>query len=91
MIEPYKSKSVTGAKKAAGQLKKVLELLESDAYCMDILQQVRAVNGLLDSLASNVLESHLQSCAGKALTSKNEKERDKVISELVVAYKAAQK
>lgn len=91
MIEPYKSKGRTGAKKALGQLKKVTEMIEEGAYCMDLLQQVRAVEGLLNSLSANILESHLQTCGARAFSSKDKKQHQKVIDELVVAFKASNK
>lgn len=91
MIDPYKDKATLGAKKAVGQLQKVMEMIEQDSYCMDVLNQVRAVEGLLNSLSVNILESHLHTCAGKALTSKNKTEREQMIAELVKAFKAAKK
>lgn len=91
MIEPYKSKASTGAKKAIGQLKKVIQMIEGDEYCMDIIQQVRAAEGLLNSLSSNLLESHLQTCGSRAFSSKDKKQHQKIIDELVVAFKAAKK
>lgn len=91
MIEPYKSKSATGAKKAVGHLNKVIQMIEDDAYCMDLLQQIRAVEGLLNSLSSNVLESHLQTCGKRAFSSNDEKQHKKIIDELLVAFKASKK
>ncbi len=91
MIEPYKSKASTGAKKALGQLKKVTQMIEEDAYCMDLLQQIRAVEGLLTSLSSNILESHLQTCGARAFSSKDKKEHKKIIDELIIAFKASKK
>ena len=91
MIEPYKSKSVTSIKKAVGQLNKVLQMVQEDAYCMDILQQTRAVEGLLNSLSSNILESHLRTCGARAFSSDDIKKHKKIIDELVIAFKAAKK
>jgi len=91
MIEPYKSKSRTGAKKAVGQLNKVLQMIEDDAYCMDLLQQIRAVEGLLNSLSANILESHLHTCGARAFSSDDEKQHKKIIDELIIAFKAAKK
>ncbi len=91
MIEPYKSKSKTGAKKALGQLKKITEMIEDGAYCMDLLQQIRAVKGLLNSLSANILESHLQSCGARAFSSSDKNQHKKIIEELITAFKAANK
>lgn len=91
MIEPYKSKAKTGTKKALGQLKKVLEMIEKDAYCMDIVQQIRAVEGLLTSVASQALSGHLHTCGKRAFQSSDVREQEKIIDEILVAFKAAKK
>lgn len=91
MIEPYKSKTLTGTKKALGQLKKVQQMIEDDAYCMDILQQIRAVEGLLASVSTQALESHLHTCGQRAFSSNDKKTQNKIIDELVTAFKAAKK
>lgn len=91
MIEPYKSKTLTGAKKALGQLKKVQKMIEENSYCMDVIQQVRAVEGLLNAISANALESHLHTCGQRAFTSDDPKTQAKVIDELVTAFKAAKK
>lgn len=91
MIEPYKSKSLTGAKKAYSHLKKVIQMIEEDQYCMDVIQQIRAVEGLLAALSANALESHLNTCAQRAFKSNDAKEHTKVIVELVTAFKASKK
>ena len=91
MIEPLKSKALTGSKKALGQLKKVISMIEEDAYCMDIIQQVRAAEGLMNSVIATTLESHLLTCAQRAFTSKDKKIQEKTIKELLTALKLAQK
>lgn len=91
MIEPYKGKAILGTKKAIGQLQKVIEMIEEEKYCMATLNQVRAVEGLLNSLSVNILESHLRTCVGKVFASKNIKNRNEMVEELVKAFKAAKK
>ena len=72
-------------------MNKVLTMLEADEYCMEIMQQIRAVEGLLKSLSSNVLEGHLKSCATKAFVGSNKKQHKTIIDELMFAFKAAKK
>lgn len=91
MIEPHKSKAQLSCKKALGTLNKVLTMIEGDSYCMDILQQIRAVEGLLASASAQVLESHLNTCVGKAYESKTKGEVNKTINELLKAFKASKK
>lgn len=90
MIEPYKAKGILASKKAMGQLKKVSQMLEEGDYCMDVLQQIRAVQGLLNSLSGLVLESHLHSCAERVFLTKNKRREEKLIRELVDAFRFAQ-
>lgn len=82
MIEPYVSQVKKGLQKAAGQLETVRKMVESDRYCMDVIQQNNAVVGLLQQANSQILESHLRTC-GVALASKSAKERDSFIQEIL--------
>ncbi len=91
MIDPYKSKAELATKKALGQLKKVLTMIENEAYCMDVLQQVRAVEGLLASVDTLLLDSHLHTCGKRAFSSSDEKEQEKIIQELLLAFKTSKK
>ncbi len=91
MMDPYKTKAELSTKKALGQLKKVLAMIEQEAYCMDILQQVRAVEGLLASVSSLALDSHLHTCGKRAFSSSDAKEQEKIIQELLLAFKASKK
>ena len=44
-----------------GHVEGILRMLEDDTiYCVDILKQVKAVNGALDKVADLVLKSHLK-------------------------------
>ena len=89
MIAPYQQKASTGTKKAIGQLKKVLSMIENGDYCMHILQQVRAVEGLLAGVSAQVIESHLYTCGQKVFQDNDKKEHEKIIKELLIAFKAS--
>ena len=44
-----------------GHVEGLLRMLEDDSiYCVDILKQIKAVNGALDKVGDLVLRSHLQ-------------------------------
>ena len=65
--------------------------VEDDEYCMDIIQQVRAVEGLLSSISAHALDSHLHTCGKRAFQSQDEREQEKIIKELLIAFKASKK
>ncbi len=47
---------------ARGHLDKVIQMIESDAYCIDIIHQSQAIQSALKEVDSLILENHLESC-----------------------------
>ena len=45
-----------------GQIRGLGKMLESDAYCTDILTQVSAVNSALCAFSRELLASHVKTC-----------------------------
>lgn len=62
-----------------GQVRGVKGMLEKDAYCVDILVQVSAINSALNSFNKELLGNHIRSCVVENIRSGN----DEVIDELV--------
>ncbi len=58
-----KKKSLKLAKQAQGTLLKVVQMIEADRYCPEIIQQADSVSGLLKSLRKELLAGHLDACA----------------------------
>ena len=50
-----------------GQIKGITKMVESDAYCNDLLIQLSAVKNSIKSLSTHILESHLYMCVPTAL------------------------
>ena len=47
---------------ASGHLKKIIEMVDEDRYCIDILQQTEAIKGSVKKTEEIILDSHLHSC-----------------------------
>lgn len=45
-----------------GQIRGIAGMIDSDAYCVDILTQVSAVQAAISSFASVLLNQHINSC-----------------------------
>ena len=45
-----------------GQIRGIKGMLEKNAYCVDILNQVSAANSALNSFTRVLLENHIRSC-----------------------------
>jgi CsoR family transcriptional regulator, copper-sensing transcriptional repressor len=51
-----------------GQVRGLAKMVEDDKYCIDVLTQVSAVTGALQSVALGLLEDHLGHCVAQAAT-----------------------
>ncbi|MEK7495905.1 MAG: metal-sensing transcriptional repressor [Patescibacteria group bacterium] len=74
---------LTALKKARSHLDNVIKMTEGKKYCVDILQQNLAVIGLLKSANGKLLERHLNSCFKRAMEGTNEKQKKKMIDEIL--------
>ena len=50
-----------------GQVRGIARLVEDEAYCLDILQQVEAMTAAADSVALLLLEDHIDGCLTHAI------------------------
>lgn len=66
-------------KRIEGQVRGVEGMLESGAYCTDILMQVSAINSALNSFQKVLLGNHIKTCVADNIRQGN----DDVIGELV--------
>ena len=51
----------------SGQINGITKMVETDAYCNDILIQLSAVKNSVKSLSSHILENHLYTCVTRDL------------------------
>ena len=64
-------------------MKKIMEMVKNNEYCIDIMQQNLAAIGLLKSAHQMLMENHLNTCFKKALGQKNEKRKKEMIKEIL--------
>ena len=62
-----------------GQIRGIKKMVESDAYCIDILTQVSAANAALNSFNKVLLANHIRSCVAEDIR----QGKDETIDELV--------
>lgn len=71
---------------ARGHLDKVIRMVQSDEYCIDVLTQSQAVQSALREVDALVLENHLQHCVVDAVKGSRD-DRDRAITEVVKVFK----
>ena len=69
---------------ARGHLDKVIKMMDDDAYCIDVIHQLQAVESGLKETGNVLLENHLQGCVADAMT-KGKKEE--AIQEVMTVFK----
>lgn len=57
-----KTRSIHRLKIIQGHLKKVQQMVEKDAYCLEVVHQSRAIQRALKKLDLLLIENHLNSC-----------------------------
>ncbi len=78
-------------KTVEGHIRGIQRMLEEDAYCIDVLRQLRAVQAALNKISVMILDEHLHSCVISAIRSEDVAERERVLQEIVDVFEAFQK
>jgi DNA-binding FrmR family transcriptional regulator len=82
-----KERIVHRLKITQGHMKKVLEMVEGDVYCVDILHQSDAIQKALKEIDNIILENHLKSCVSDSI---REGKSDEAIAEVMNVFKKKQ-
>lgn len=78
-------------KSAEGHLRGVIRMVEEDAYCIDVIRQVQAVQAALNKINATILENHLNSCVITAIRGEDPEDRERVLHEITDVYEMATK
>ena len=83
--------SLRRLKTIEGHLRGVIRMVEEDAYCIDVIRQIQAVESALNKVSSQILENHLNSCVITAVQGNDKKERERVLKEITEVFDTANK
>jgi DNA-binding FrmR family transcriptional regulator len=78
-------------KNIEGHVRGIERMVEEDAYCIDIIRQIQAVQSALNKISTMVLENHLNSCVITAVRGDDPNERERVLTEVAEIFDAATK
>ena len=74
-----------------GHIRGVQRMVDDDAYCIDVIRQINAIQAALNKISINILDSHLNSCLISAVRGDDSDERERVLKEIVDVFEAATK
>ncbi len=71
---------LTRLRRVEGQVRGVAKMVEQDKYCVDILNQIAAINAALDRVGVRLLSDHIRGCVTEAVSAEDKAEK---VDELV--------
>jgi DNA-binding FrmR family transcriptional regulator len=78
-------------KSVEGHVRGIERMVEEDAYCMDVVNQVLAVQRALKKVSALVLDRHLHTCATSAIRGGDVAERERILGEILDLFEATGK
>ncbi len=81
-----KDKALGRLRRIEGQVQGLQRMIANDAYCVDILLQISAVQGALGQVQKLLLGRHIESCVVDALRSGSRGDRQRKIEELLDVF-----
>ncbi|MDY4973524.1 MAG: metal-sensing transcriptional repressor [Erysipelotrichaceae bacterium] len=82
-----RKKLINRLNRIEGQIRGIKSMIDSDAYCTDILVQSAAVNAAINAFNRELLASHIKGCVARDIRNGN----DDVIDELVATIQKLMK
>jgi DNA-binding FrmR family transcriptional regulator len=76
-------------KNISGHINGIERMVENDAYCIDVIQQIQAVQAALNKVTTLILEGHLNSCLITAVRGDDPDAREQVLKEITSVFEAA--
>ena len=78
-------------KSVEGHVRGVGRMVEEGAYCVDVVNQILAVQRALKKVSSLVLDRHLHSCVTHAIQGTDAVAKERVLGELLEVFEATGK
>jgi DNA-binding FrmR family transcriptional regulator len=91
MDEDHRATVSKRLRSIAGHVNGIERMVSEDAYCIDVIKQVQAVQAALSKVNDLILANHLNTCVIEAVRGDNKKERERVLEEIVGVFEMAQK
>ena len=85
MSHPSHKEHLISIKRIEGQIRGIAKMIEDEKYCIDILNQIKAVRNSLTTVEGKIVKTHLKECVKDAL--KDKKNFDYKVEEVLKVIK----
>ena len=76
---------------AAGHIRGIERMANEDAYCIDMIRQIQAVQAALNKVSHMLLDSHLRTCMTTAVRGSDIAERERMLQEVTAVFEMSNK
>jgi CsoR family transcriptional regulator, copper-sensing transcriptional repressor len=90
-MEHNHSDHIQRLKIVEGHIRGIQRMLENDQYCIDVINQIHAVQAALNKISINLLDGHLNTCLLTAIQGEDPDERTRVLKEITEVFETANK
>ena len=74
-----------------GHVRGVERMVEEGVYCIDVVNQVLAIQRALKKVSGLLLDKHLHHCVTRAIQGTDDAEKEQVLAELIQVFEATGK
>ena len=67
MDHPSHKDTLPSIKRIEGQVKGIAKMIEEERYCIEILNQIKAVKNSISTVERKILQTHLRGCVKDSL------------------------
>lgn len=91
MTPQTKSTIKTRLARVEGQVRGLVQMVEQDRYCLDLVAQLRAAKAALAKVEQLVLTDHLGSCVEAAIASGDPAQQREKVAELIDVFSRSER
>ena len=78
-------------KSAEGHIRGVHKMVDEEAYCIEVIAQIQAIQAALNKVKAQILDDHLHHCVITAVRGEDPNERERVLAEIAEVFETATK
>ena len=78
-------------KSVEGHVRGVERMVEEGVYCIDVVNQVLAIQRALKKVSGLLLDKHLHHCVTRAIQGTDDADKEQVLAELIQVFEATGK
>jgi CsoR family transcriptional regulator, copper-sensing transcriptional repressor len=80
------AREIARMRRIEGQARGIIRMMQDERYCIDILQQLAAMEAALRAARMKFLNIHAKTCVEEVITSQDKAEQSEKLSELIALF-----